>query len=259
MANPIQLAANEGRRIWGNTTKIDLLLSIGTGYSEFGTGPPSTWKLLPDWVQPLFANFMDNMNGEKIYLEFMRNADESLRANTRRLNIKFRSPREPALDEVEMLDSIISETVSYDFGVQPNGSAGASQILGENKIKDVALRLQAFLFFYQPNSVSQSANEVYVFSGTIYCRLNTGTDALKTLLTRIRGFYFNGQELKIPSSVHDAVRDENKPFVLAHCFNHSAAEEAGPVHIEVKFANEIRAPISGFPCTILVRRPLEKP
>ncbi|MCJ1466187.1 hypothetical protein MMC07_004806 [Pseudocyphellaria aurata] len=257
-ANPVQLAANEGRKIWANTTNLDLLLSIGTGYSEVGTDPPSTWKLLPDWVQPLFANFTDNMNGEKMYLDFMRNADESLRVHTRRLIIKFRSPMEPALDEVKMLDSIQSETVSYNFDVKPNNPTGASQILGDNKIKDVALRLQASLFFYQPSSVSQNANEVYAVSGTIYCRLDTGTDSLKTFLTRIRGFCFNGQELKIPSSVHDAVRDENEPFMLAHSFNHSAAEEAGPVKIEVMFANRIRAPISGFPCTILVRGLLKK-
>lgn len=250
--NPVQLAANESRRIWGKTTEIDLLLSIGTGCSDIKPNPPSTWKLIPDWVQPLFANFMENLNGESIYHEFLSSADESLRSRTRRLNIKYLDPREPALDEVQMLDSIQSEAALYDFGVKPNGLTGASQILGDNKITDVALRLQACLFFYQPSSVSENLNEVYTVNGAIYCRLHAGTNALKTLLARIGGFHFNGQELKIPSSAHDAVRDENKPFKLSHSFTHSAAEEAEQVHIEAIFSKEICAPISGFPCTVLV-------
>lgn len=251
--NPIQLAANESRKIWGNTTNIDLLLSVGTGYSDIRPDPPSTWNLLPKWMQPLFANFMDNLNGEKIYHEFLRNADESLRACTRRLNIKIRDPREPALDEVGILDSIQSETALYDFGVKPHCLTGASQYLGDDEITDVALRLQAFLFFYQPNSIFKNANDFYTVNGTICCRLDKGTDALKTFLARIRGFRFNGQELRISSSTHDAVRDENKSFELSHSFTHSAAEDAGKVHIETIFSEKIWAPISGFPCTILVR------
>lgn len=251
--NPVQLAANESRRIWDNTTNVDLLLSIGTGYSEIRPDPPSTWKLIPDWIQPLFANFMENLNGESMYHEFFENADQSLRTRARRLNFKYRDPREPALDEVQRLDSIQSEAAEYDFDVKPNSSTCGSQVLGDDTITDVALRLQASLFFYQPSSVSKDANEVYTVNGAIYCRLHTGTDALKMLLTRIQGFHFNGQQLKIPSAAHDAVRDENEPFELLHTFTHSAAEEAGQVHIEAIFSKQICAPISGFPSSVLVR------
>lgn len=255
-ASSVQLAANESSKIWGNKTNLDLLLSIGTGHAEIRPDPPLTWNLLPNWMQPLFTNFIENLNGECMYQSFLRNADAALSTRTRRLNIKFQGPREPAIDEVEMLDSIQSEAAQYDFGFKPNELASTSQILGDNKVTDVALRLQASLFFYQPTSISKNANEVYELEGAIYCRLNTGADALKTLLTRIQCFYFNGQELRIPSSTHDAVRDENKPFQLSHSFTHLAAEEAGKVHIEVMFSEKmIRAPISGFPCTISVRRP----
>lgn len=251
--NPIQLAANESKRIWGKVTNIDLLLSIGTGFSESGPDLPSTWNLLPDWVQALFANFMDNLNGETMHREFLKNADESLRTRTRRLNFKFQDPREPALDDVHLLDSIQSEAALHNFGVEPNSSlAGAARILGDNEITDVALRLQASLFFYQPTSILKAA-EIYTVNGAIHCRLDTGTDASTTLLARIHGFSFNGQELKIPASAHDAVR-ENKPFELSHSFTHSAAdEEAGQVHIEVMFSNSIRTSISGFPSSVLVR------
>lgn len=258
MVNSAQLAANESSKIWGNLTNVDLLLSIGTGHSEKRPDPPLTWNLLPIWMQPLFTSLMENLNGESIYQNFLSNANESLRTRTRRLNIKFRGPKEPAIDEVEMLDLIQSEAAQYDFGFKPNELASTSQILGDNKITDVALRLQASLFFYQPTSISKNVNEVYTVEGAIYCRLSMGTDALKTLLTRIRGFYFNGQELRIPSSTHDAVRDENNPFNLPHSFIHLAAEEAGKVHIEVMFSEKmICAPISGFPCTIMVRGPLK--
>ena len=53
-------------------TVIDLLLSIGTGFSEIRPDPPSTWDLLPDWVQSLFANLMDNLNDEKMHHEGLK-------------------------------------------------------------------------------------------------------------------------------------------------------------------------------------------
>lgn len=259
MLSPVHLAVNECRRIWGNATNIDLLLSIGAGYSETISEPPSTRKLLPDWVQRLFANFVGQLNGEEIYHKFLRTADEPLRTRLRRLNIKFGDPRQSALDEFEMLESIRSEAAQYSFSVRPNSLTGHLKILGDNKITDVALRLQALLFFYQPSSVSKHSKKAYTVHGAIHCRLNTRPHALKTLLARIQGFCFNGQELRIPSSTLDAGREQNKPFELSHSFTHSVAEDDQPVCIEAIFSNKMRAPISGFPCTISVRAPLKPP
>ena len=65
--------------------------------------------------------------------------------------------------------------------------------------------------------------------------LRTRTDPSTTLLARFQGFYFLGQEVKIPISAHDDVREKKKPFEQSHSFNHSAADEAMQVQIGVMF------------------------
>lgn len=249
--NPVQIAANESKKIWGDKTKVDLLLSIGSGHSQRASPPPSTTKIIPDWVMPLFQNLMDNLNGEKIWQQFMANVNQPLRNRCRRLTMEFQSFTEPALDDVTKMDLMQSEAALYAFPTTATSHERGSPTISDG-IKEVAHCVLASLFFYELVSVSKSNNEVHVVSGNICCRLDSNSHALRVLLARVRGFRQKNTEIKIPATVHDGVREEGKPFELKHTFSQLIGDETDEIQVDVIFMNDIIMPISGFPASLKV-------
>ena len=247
--NPVQIAASEGKRLWGDAVKIDLLLSIGTGRSERSPEGPTTWKLLPAWVKPLFQNLMNDMNGEKIWDQFLTNADEHLKSRSMRLNVVFEDSTEPTLDDVSKIDSMQAEAASYNF---PKSTIESS--LGRVcQLEEVAHRFLASLFFFEVSSISEVTREVAMVDGAIRCCLDDNSQALRLLLGRIDWFVCQNSKVPVPSGTHDAIRAEGCLLEIKHAFSHNMLGGDDGINIDVLFTNGLSLPISGYPASVKVR------
>src|ERR1700733_10265061 len=62
--NPVQIAVNESKTIWGNKTNFDLVLSVGAGQAQDPQKRPSSNFILPSCLTDLFNILISTMNGE---------------------------------------------------------------------------------------------------------------------------------------------------------------------------------------------------
>lgn len=254
--NPVQVAVNEADRRWGEVTPIDMVLSIGSGQaSQKGKiqGPPSSWWIIPDWVQDLLKNMLDNMNGQKSWNSFCKNSPRGRKARAHRLNLVFSDSNEPELDAVDKVSDLAEQARSFIFRPPQGHSQGfAVHPTSEDKTSDrlvtIALSLRASLFYFHMKQVKHHDNDrLITFSGEIHCRLLANTDPFRLLLTKTRGIK-TGNEPPIPIGM-----DTTVPLRLSVEITVDLMQWDRQICIDVEFAEEDGLfPISGFPCPMKV-------
>jgi hypothetical protein len=249
--NPIQLALKESRKLWGEETPLDIILSIGTGKAKEAQSGPSILWVIPRWVRNLFQNFLETMNGEKIWQDFWKNAPSIIKDRARRLNPELNGDKEPGLDDVEQISPLANLAREYEFLSSEKYEKDTIRRMVANptsdSIQEIALCLRASLFYLNLEQIRYSNQDrVTIFIGTIHCRLDANSDSFQQLVAKTMGFKV-GNCFKPTENM-----DTREPFRVAVNIQMDSMALDEIVDIEVKFEEGILVPIAGFPCKMAV-------
>jgi hypothetical protein len=247
--NPVQIAVDESKAIWGADRRFDMILSVGSGRAKDPPSAPST-NLLPSWLKSLVHTLLMSMDGDDAWSRFIRSAEKPVRSHTRRLNVQFEDERAPSLDDVTRIEEMRRAATNYDFKA-PDLSHNQDSIIPpvSDGILEIALRIRASLFFFEPTSIGYNSNrDIIVIKGCICCRLGPGMEHFNNLLSLTEGFQV--KESFIPCSQH-----ASEAFRVYIDFREEIYLRDEQVRIDVRFTDGEKGylvPISGFPMTLRV-------
>lgn len=269
--NPVQLAVNEARKLWGppvwSNVQFDMILSVGSGFARNPQTKPASWHILPDWLVALFNALISTMNGQDAWKRFIESQEGRTRIKDRssRLNVKFDSDTELALDDVAgipRMEALARQCSFYERLCVWDPFCPILQKWALDKattLERLADRLRASVFFFQLVSITKQS-EIYSVSGWIGCQLSGSTEpgdshALGALLARTEGFWVKERKFALPGRDSGAATSSNSngtrvPFVLDIDFSHQQMDV--PVRIDVEFKGNKShvTSISGFPMTL---------
>ncbi|KAK2801411.1 hypothetical protein FQN51_005305 [Onygenales sp. PD_10] len=244
--NPINTALSENKKIWGNKTPVDMVLSVGSGRSNRTTARTASplMRITPSWARDCFSAFIATMNGEDAWDLYCRTqAQPAILSRSRRLNVKF-SDQEPQLDDVDRIYEMQRFARGYQFVTDKRRDNYRPMVNGPvtDGILEIALSLRASLFYFELNSVEfMDQNTVAVIEGTIHCRLDPGMAALGTLVSMTPGFRVQGAWKTTPSLPIGG------KFRLGVSLQIDYRHIGDAVNIEALFVEGVYAQISGFP------------
>lgn len=246
--NPLQIAVNESKAIWGEGVPYDLILSVGSGSAPNPPKEPSSSIIIPSWLTSLFATLMTTMNGQQAWRQFSKNADPRLLNRTARLNVEFQTPHEPPLDDTSSIDWMESHASRYRFPRQllddPHDAfrpthSGKSET---SVIDNLADRLRASLYFVELGSVTEK-KDVFIIKGWICCRIGPERKAFQNLLNATTSFKQASGSLTLERVWR------HKPLKLEITIQQPASHHLDPIRLDVSFGQEF-VTISGFPATL---------
>ena len=246
--NPLQVAVNESKAIWGEGLPYDMILSVGSGSAQNPPKEPSSSTVIPSWLTSLFATLMTTMNGQQAWRQFSKNADPRLLNRTARLNVEFQTSREPLLDDTDSLDLMEGYAKGYRFPKQPledphdafRPTYSRRREIGI--IDNLADRLRASLYFVELDSVTEK-KDVFIIKGWICCRIGPERAAFQNLLKATTSFKQASGSLTL-----QRVR-RHKPLKLGITIQQPASHHLDPIRLDVSFGREF-VTISGFPATL---------
>jgi hypothetical protein len=243
--NPVQIAVNESKTIWGNKTNFDLVLSVGAGQAQDPQKRPSSNFILPSWLTDLFNILISTMNGEDAWRRYRECQDARITDCSSRLNVRFQDRYEPQLDDLESIPMMESVAEKYKFSERASGSSFSpiSGIPDTGLLENLADRLRASMYFLQLSSINQY-EDVSVIRGWICCRLGPGESGFEALLNRTAGFDIKGKFHKAPRPAKGA----SMRFEVT--FQQQFLDDA--IRIDVNFGSSHSVAISGFPMTLRV-------
>lgn len=261
--NPIQLALNEARDIWGSNTTFDAILSLGSGYAD--KPQPEPWTLGEHWLQELFKTLFATMNGNAAWEKFKDSASKDLLERVNRLNIRFPDTTEPDLDDVKRIKWMEELASTYELHEQASlgDFAPVSGNISSSTVEVLTARFKAALYFFDLKSITQQEG-VAVIKGWICCRILPNEASFEQLVKNTRHFNVKGKEFSIPCF------RQGEYFRLEVLFQHQISQDTEPIRIDVKFnrrpyasrhqssedityGHDFLASISGFPITLKVR------
>ncbi|KAH8144522.1 uncharacterized protein LAJ45_11462 [Morchella importuna] len=183
--NPIRWAAKERDKIWPNA-KLDILLSLGTGYfpNRERIRETSVYARFPS-AQAVANSYFSTIDCESTWSDFREGGEYDPEVH-HRLNHKF-DGEYYALDNyqaINILANIFKESLEVD-----------STDL-DKQLQHSADLLVAKLFFFEPTKIYQIPDSCascrdekkYRVEGSILCRLPKGSIELKILVQRIIAF-----------------------------------------------------------------------
>ncbi|EPS43509.1 hypothetical protein H072_2495 [Dactylellina haptotyla CBS 200.50] len=245
--NPVQLAYQESQVIWGDNTRHDLILSLGSGKASHPQPEPTSTWLVPAPLLDLWKSFLSTMSGEDGWNTFFESQTSNVKARCKRLNVKLPGEYEPAMDAVGEIENMEAIARNYNEPYTKSLLTPYEPILGnctENKLEIIADIMRAGQYFFQLESLKypSSDNKNFVIGGRLRCLLGlTEIKNLKKLLARTSHFRINQAfDLKIPTSV-DTLTGFNLPINFEH------EDPKSPVRIDVSFGGTYQTAISGFP------------
>lgn len=250
--NPVKLAFRETKAIWGEDVKFDYLISLGTGSAIIPPEKPSNSIILPEWLSVLFKNFMTTFNGQVAWDDYYKMIPNPLTYRSKRMNLTFQSAREPALDDVEQIDSMKREAAEYNF--KPNAHFRTLvEPRPKDLILDAATQLRASLFFFHPTGLAfDKHHTVGVITGRICCRISPYHNAFRELYSQIKCFRIGQRSWYMPQL------EQCKPWLgIEVDFNHDLRTR--DIQIRVQFDDHYSSPVSGFPLAFEVRNLMTEP
>jgi len=243
--NPLQLAVNECKNIWRDDVEFDVIISVGSGHAKTPQRKPASWNLLPSWLTDLFNTLISTMDGEEAWRRFTQDQEPRIRDRASRMNVRFDSDQEPALDEFKKVNSM--ERLAETFPFHERRVEGAfAPIAGgcESSLLDqLADRLRASMYFFQLGSITKFKNS-YSVTGWIGCQIEPEETALPALLQCTTGFQVKGRHYSLPTRTGDSA------FRLPVDFNQQDIDAA--IRIDVNFGMAHSVTIGGFPLTLKV-------
>lgn len=173
--NPLESAYLEVKKIWGEHVVFDSLLSIGTGHAKRPAKHPDSDSISDDWLKAAIENFMASMDGETAWSKFCEGLNKDMKGKAKHLNIRFKDPIEPALDDTTAVSSMALEAEDFPFNHTPNLPTSITGLTdAHDALQEAAAQIRASLFYFHPSSVTiDKGKTVATIKGVIYCRLDT--------------------------------------------------------------------------------------
>ncbi|KAK3936131.1 hypothetical protein QBC46DRAFT_367088 [Diplogelasinospora grovesii] len=242
--NPVQIAVNEARTIWGSEAVFDMILSLGCGQARHPQRQPSSKNF---WLTDLLTTLIKTMNGEAAWRKFEENVGQPLRDRCDRLNVHFSDNTEPELDDVGAIGWMekLAESFSFHYQIPQGPFSPVFGPVSHNSLEVLADRLRASLYFFELRSLTQQ-DDVFIVKGWICCRLRPDKKSYKSLIEGTSHFQVKGpgQTVTIPSL------QEGERLKLDVSFQQQASRNSEPIRIDVKFDHDYLVTISGFPMTL---------
>ncbi|KAM7186229.1 hypothetical protein V8F33_011927 [Rhypophila sp. PSN 637] len=201
--NPVRVALEEEKRIWGSEVRPDIVVSIGSGICVEESGDiqqnkrsVGTWKkVLPARVRKMVDTGIDMVAST---LDCQREWDEAVRVNPQlsgrchRLDVGIFDKKLPALDDVDKMDELEELSRTYLAKNSDTGQRyfhrGYTSAYAHLRI--VARRLLAALFYY--------SDDPKRLTGLIHCRLPPSPGAQQL----VRAAKFRLRECRTARSRH---------------------------------------------------------
>jgi hypothetical protein len=166
-------------RLWPNDgTSLDILLSLGTG-RQLKKKRKIPLGIKYGFFTPIIHVFERQMDTERTWDELVRNSLAVVKPRLYRLSpeIQGESGRYVDLDDHHELEHLLDLVHTW------TGAGGAADI------KHISRMLIASLFFFEPD-LENLPQDGETFCGSVRCRLQHASDALKVLLEdRVTGFW----------------------------------------------------------------------
>ena len=245
--NPIQIAINESKKIWGDQINFDIALSVGSGVSRFPPNRPTSLAIIPRWLDDLFTTLINSMNGEDQWKRYLDSQGSRLKHRSTRLNVVLKRDTEPELDDVKNIGDLEDEASSFHFfnkrpvisRFMPIPEEGKQQ----DKLMETADRLVGSLFFFILSNITQT-QDTYAIRGSICCRLGPGERGFDALMRKVQGF-------KVRNTIYELKKSGDEEYMkLDVAFQEQRKDE--PIRIDASFERSRFAAISGFPMTLEV-------
>jgi hypothetical protein len=186
---PVEYALEERERIWpkyqGYSKPLDLLVSVGSGRQ------PGQLHI-PKWM-----NFANSGEAAMAYMKKVFNTDSVWESFTKSRNFSphhhFRLTidleKRVGLDDWSKMKELCQ---AVDDAYKTSKLTRAQGGLW-HEVETVAYRLTACMLFFEPESidsqVSGAGRRYEIINGHIWCRLDTPSPAIRSLINRIEGFY----------------------------------------------------------------------
>ncbi|SPN97426.1 uncharacterized protein DNG_00940 [Cephalotrichum gorgonifer] len=244
--NPIQLAVNECKKIWGDSIDFDVLLSIGSGKAKESQDQPASNFIIPEWLQAALTALLSNLNGESEWERFYNSQEKRILERACRLNVELDVEQEPALDDVSSIPNMetVADTYPFQFQWTRSDFDPFSDFPGDDALSAVADRIRGSMFFFHPTSITP-AGDIYSIQGYIGCRLRPGDRGYAQLIHKTKDFIVKGFSVGAPMT------PDYKLMKYEVNFQHQSSE---PIRIDVNFDAEHSVAISGFPMTLQALR-----
>lgn len=244
--NPVGVAVNEAKTIWGQNVAFDVIVSLGCGEAKNPQSQPRQVFMVPGWLTHLFQTLLRTMNGNSAWEKFSSSVNNELLDRCSRLTVRFQQTREPDLDDVNAIAEMEQLATSYRFHYQqPKGNFFPVWGQPSDELEALAHRLMGSLFFFELKSIKQH-EEVSIVKGWICCRLPPGTECHRRLIKRTSHFLVTNQKVHVPT-----LRDDERLW-LEVSFHQQDSLDSEPLRIDVNFDCAYAVSISGFPMTLEV-------
>jgi hypothetical protein len=176
----------EKRIIWPAMGEPDLVLSLGTGtsYNTTTTSKNVSSPIRDDYPHQLLHSFLQNIDGENIWREFINTLPDNVKDKYYRINITFEGP-EPEIDDVFMMRNLKEQAEQW--------------IKSDRHLHAVttADSLLASLFYFELDDMLTYCKRYFECVGQILCQLHgssSGLDGLtRCLMSTSATFLINGQ------------------------------------------------------------------
>lgn len=247
--NPVQIAVNEARTIWGPDIVFDMVLSLGCGEAKDPQPKPKSVSL-PTWLSDLFTALIATMNGNTAWGKFCEGVGQLVLDRSTRLNVRFGGPTEPELDDVKSIEPMeqLAKTYYFHYKAPGGGFAPVLDPVNTDSLEVLAARHKAALYFFELRSIAQQ-DDVSIIKGWICCRLRPDVESFKRLIGETSHFQLKGPKGKL---VEVPPFREGEQLKLEVDFQEQASRDTEPIRIDVKFGHDYYVTISGFPMTLKV-------
>ncbi|KAK6516439.1 hypothetical protein TWF506_006346 [Arthrobotrys conoides] len=248
--NPVQLALDEAKLLWGKTSP-DLVLSIGTGQASAPQPGPVGLYNIDEKLKELMVQWLHTMNGEQDWREFCASEknDTDTLARCNRLSVLWDFEPETDFDEVDKIVTMEHLARRYDEEYIKSDSL-YEPVLGvcsSDIIEVQASILRASQYFFQVTRILKRGPKEFFIHGRLKCRLELADgEPFRFLLGFTKYFKINGKKV---IDIGGSIR-QDRLFDVPVQFEHTSTSE--PIRIDVNFGEPFSVAISGFPMDVQV-------
>ncbi|GIZ48196.1 hypothetical protein CKM354_001126600 [Cercospora kikuchii] len=236
--NPVNVGLAEVRQVWSASTKVDVMLSLGTGTTQETApipAPPSRGRFKDSFIPRIYRSFMSGMDGEVAWRQLSNHLSTDAKTGHFRLNIPL-SEAVSRLDDVRAMEALRNNVhVLRDDG----------------KLLQVKRTLLASCFFFELDDIPQLDGQgFYLCSGTI--RVRGDGDRILSYLREAEPAcadleFLKGQDfLGVLEEEQDTCERCKKFCKHVQFYVRNRAEE---ISILLNIGNQNQQRISGFPCS----------
>jgi hypothetical protein len=209
--NPVRVALEEDKRLWGVENRPDIVVSIGTGISVEANGctRPNrrskheswSWMLrgrLKKMVDTGFDMIASTLDCQREWQDVVR-SNPKLAGRCHRLDVGIFDDKLPELDDVSKMEELENLSDEYFARESPTGQKYFNRTYGSayQHLRVVARQLLAALFYTSHRLGDHNEARPQRLSGYIHCRLTPTSPGALTLVRDVR---FRLRECRVPSS-----------------------------------------------------------